>query len=90
MRFKFEVIQKDIDKGLRCSSNGCPVALAIKRVIPNNHGVYVGYDMIKIYQNGLSIGATSKKIQTFISRFDGCGYKERRRLKPFMAVIDLK
>ncbi len=49
---KIQVTQKDIDDGNRCSTTGCPVALAIER---NVNAQYV------------SVGTTSVRIQKSVT-----------------------
>lgn len=49
---KIEVTQEDIDLGIRCNSEACPVALAVLRVLPEfKSHISVGTYMLYLWES---------------------------------------
>lgn len=68
------VTLKDIEKGKRCNSDKCPIALAIRKNAKGKH-VCVGPYYIHI---GKESFYTPDKAETFIIKFDsGLGFKKK-------------
>jgi hypothetical protein len=71
---KIEVIQKDIDKGVRSSFYCCPIAFAFKRAVKNNtrYGFfYIGsIHIVHCLDGKWNRYELPKKAQKFIKRFD--------------------
>lgn len=61
------VTQEDIDKGIKEDVNNCAVALAVKRLFPEDRNVYVENPGIDI--NG-EFYLVPKHIEEFINNFD--------------------
>lgn len=80
---KIEVTQDDIDKGIKCRHESCPIALAVKRQVENN-GVSVDRTRAIIYgdDDNPSIFPLSKTCVKFIRDFD-----KSITVKPFKFIL---
>lgn len=79
MKTTITVTQADIDKGTVCNGNGCPVALAVRRLIPLDNVSAFGDAVSGPHRINLGVDA-----QCFIKRFDAC-YK----MEPFTFEADI-
>ena len=83
---KIHVTQEDIDKGRANSYQKCPVALAIKRQIPNN-GVKVGIKHLRLYDKNDRAKEIEcpRSVCLFVSKFDD--RTKREEVKPFTFIL---
>lgn len=88
-----EVTQEDIVNG-ECLPNKCPIALALKRILPNHIKPYIYINEIRLYQADNSSPACPPKtivVQTpiearyFVIDYDSLNNDKERQhaLKPF-------
>ena len=75
----------DIDRGIRCSRSGCPVARAIRRRIGGKYVISVSSTEISFWIEGLMrVGfVPPPNVATFIKRFD-----EGKEVKPMNFSVE--
>ena len=67
-RIRINVTNEDIEKGNKGSIWHCPVALAVKRRLPEKHLYVTNYGYVVIETRDIVL---SQKVQDFIDDFDG-------------------
>lgn len=85
---KITVTQEHIDRGVRCNSNGCAIALAISEACPIYDQVIVGLSSVKLYpliEGPLVVLTLPPEARTFIRTFDN-----RRGPKPMSFELDVE
>jgi len=85
LRVKIEVTQEDIDRGARRSCCNCPIALAVKRLVPHCSEVDVRCGAIYAKTPELWKADASISVIDFISGFDA-----GRPVQPFSFPLDLR
>lgn len=86
MIVKIDVTQEDIEKGITGSCTRCPVALALRRAVPEATNAVVRKDCISVNPYDFYVESiTPQKVAWFIFDFDGGGPAH-----PFTFEVDFK
>lgn len=92
MRFRVEVTDNDILKGVKAGINSCPIARALKRnqdIV--QHSISVTEDEITFKtRDGKRHGCyeVPQKAADFIAKFDG--FEGKKRVKPFVFTFPVE
>lgn len=78
MKLKIDVTQEDIDKGTPEKSNSCPIALALKRQLPEAEEISVDIVSDFMIDEQRYIGDLPKSGEMFIQDFDN-----HKQVNPF-------
>lgn len=89
MRVRVQVTEKDIKFGRRCDLGGCPVALALRRVVRPSAEVQVDAEEVIVLMHGDRVGRASVPpgVAAFIRAVDWGGCPEL--VHPFSFTLAL-
>lgn len=81
---KIYVTQEDINNGTPVSAYSCPIALAIKKALPNYTPCVMSDSIKLVSMDDFSSIANPESVRRFISRFDNS-----KPVKPFNFILNI-